>query len=100
MFENVRDEYVTSHRIAKKFVNKMGVTIFRSTSNMEICQSQYGGTTPQVWADLEGGQVVLTPGKSQNIWVSIGNKQLDPAPWKKLESPSGKMLDPLWNLGK
>ena len=55
MFENVRDEYITSHRIAKKIVNKMGVTIFRSTSNMEICQSQYGGTTPQVWADLEGG---------------------------------------------
>ena len=39
----------------KKFVKKMGVTIFRSTSNMEICQSQYGGTTPQEWADLEGG---------------------------------------------
>ena len=32
------------------------------------------------------------PGKSQVIWVSIGNKQLDPPPWKK--------LDPLWNLEK
>ena len=31
------------------------------------------------------------PGKSQVIWVSIGNKQLDP-PWKK--------LDPLRNLEK
>ena len=33
-------------------------------------------------ADPEGGQGVRTPpGKSQVIWVSIGNKQLDP-PWK------------------
>ena len=39
-----------------------------------------------------GGQGVRTPpGKSQVIWVSIGNKQLDP-PWK--------MLDPFWNLEK
>ena len=30
-------------------------------------------------ADPEGGQGVRTPlGKSQVIWVSIGNKQLDP----------------------
>ena len=28
------------------------------------------------------------PGKSQVIWVSIGNKQLDPpSPWKKLDPP-------------
>ena len=34
-----------------------------------------------------GGQGVQTPpGKSQVIWVSIGNKQLDP-PWKKLDPP-------------
>ena len=39
-----------------------------------------------------GGQGVCTPGKSQVIWVSIGNKQLDPPPpWKK--------LDPLENVG-
>ena len=32
-----------------------------------------------------GGQGVRTPsGKSQIIWVSIGNKQLD-TPWKKLD---------------
>ena len=38
-----------------------------------------------------GGQGIWTPhGKSQVIWVSIGNKQLDP-PWKK--------LDPLENVG-
>ena len=27
------------------------------------------------------------PGKSQVIWVSVGNKQLDPPPWKKLDPP-------------
>ena len=38
-----------------------------------------------------GGQGVRTPpGKSQVIWVSIGSKQLDPPPWKKLDPP------PLW----
>ena len=38
-----------------------------------------------------GGQGVRTPsGKSQNIWVSIGNKQLD-TPWNK--------LDPLEKVG-
>ena len=37
-----------------------------------------------------GGQGVRTPpGKSQVIWVSIGNKQLDPR-WKKLD-PNSKM---------
>ena len=41
-------------------------------------------------ADPEGGTGGPDPpGKSQVLWVSIGNKQLDP-PWK--------MLDPLWNL--
>ena len=47
-----------------------------------------------------GGQGVRTPpppGKSQVIWVSLGNKLLDP-----LENvgPPWKMLDPLWNLEK
>ena len=46
-----------------------------------------------------GGQGVRTPpGKSQVIWVSIGNEQLDPS-WKNLDPP-WKMLDPLWNLEK
>ena len=46
----------------------------------------------QASADPEGGQGVRTPpGKSQVIWVCIGNKQLDPL-WKK--------LDPPWNLEK
>ena len=39
------------------------------------------------------------PGKSQVIWVSIGNKQLDPLPppypWKKLDPPP----PPLENVG-
>ena len=38
------------------------------------------------------------PGKSQVIWVSIGNKQLDP-PLEKVGT-HWKMLDPLWNLEK
>ena len=50
-------------------------------------------------ADPEGGQVVRTsPGKSQVIWVSIGNKELDPP--GKSWTPLWKMLDPLWNLEK
>ena len=39
------------------------------------------------------------PGKLQVIWVSIGNKQLDP-PWKKLDPPLenvGPPLEPLKN---
>ena len=39
------------------------------------------------------------PGKSQVIWVSIENKQLDPPPptWKKLDPP-GKCLNPSGTL--
>ena len=51
-------------------------------------------------ADPEGGQGVRTPtGKSQVIWVSIGNKQLDtpPPPWKKLDPP-GKCWTPSGTL--
>ena len=33
-----------------------------------------------------GGGGRYPPGKSQVIWVSIGNKQLVP-PWKKLDLP-------------
>ena len=41
------------------------------------------------------------PGKSQVLWVSIGNKQLDP-PLEKVGPPplENEMLDPVWNLGK
>ena len=47
-----------------------------------------------------------SPGKSQVIRVSIGNKQLDPPPLEKVGSPlekvgpPWKMLDPLRNLEK
>ena len=47
-----------------------------------------GLNATQVWIQ-RGGQGVRTPpppGKSQVIWVSIGNKQLD-LPWKKLDPP-------------
>ena len=42
------------------------------------------------------------PGKSQVIWVSIGNKQLDPPPLEKVgrPPPPWKMFDPLYNLEK
>ena len=47
-----------------------------------------------------GGQGVRTPpGKPQVIWVSIGNKQLEP-PLEKVGPPPWKILDPLWNLEK
>ena len=51
-------------------------------------------------ADPEGGGTggLDPPGKSQVIWVSIGNKQLD-LPWKKLDPPPWKKLDPLENVG-
>ena len=56
-------------------------------------------------ADPEGGTGGPDPpGKSQVIWVCLGNKQLDPPPpppWKMLDPPPPwKMLDPLWNLEK
>ena len=62
---------------------------------------------PLASADPEGGQGVWTPpppGKSQVIWVSIENKQLDPPPpppppWKKLEPPPpGKCWTPSGTL--
>ena len=53
-------------------------------------------------ADPEGGggQGVLTPpGKSQIIWISIGNKQLDPPPpLEKVGPPPRKMLGPSGTL--
>ena len=44
-----------------------------------------------------GGQGVCTPGKSQVIWVSIGNKQLDPPPLEKV-GPPGKCWTPSGTL--
>ena len=50
-------------------------------------------------ADPEGGQGGPDPpGKSHVIWVSIGNKQLDPLPpWKKWD-PTGKCWTPSGTL--
>ena len=46
-----------------------------------------------------GGQGVRTrPGKSQVIWVSIGNTQLDPPPPLEKVGPPWRMLDPLWSI--
>ena len=43
-----------------------------------------------------GGQGVQTPpGKSQVIWVSIGNKQLDPPPLEKVGPPLKNVGPPL-----
>ena len=46
-----------------------------------------------------GGPDPPPPGESQVIWVSIGNKQLDPT-GKSWTPPPWKMLDPLCNLEK
>ena len=56
------------------------------------CSLNHEAVRAALSADLEGGgQGVRTPsGKTQIIWVSIGNKQLD-TPWKK--------LDPLEKIG-
>ena len=62
------------------------------------CQMQFICWRVQVRIQ-RGGQGVQTPppGKSQVIWVSIGNKQLDP-PWKKLDPPPGKCWTPSGTL--
>ena len=63
-----------------------------------LCKTNHR-TYVKASADLKGGQGVRAPpGKSQVIWVSIGNKELDPTPGKSLTP--WKMLDPLWNLEK
>ena len=54
-------------------------------------------------ADPEGGTGGLDPpppGKSQVIWVSIGNKHLDTPPPLEKVGPPWKILDPLCNLEK
>ena len=54
---------------------------------------------PTASADPEWGTDGPDPHeKSQVIWVSIGNKQLDPLEKVGLPPPPWKMLDPLWTL--
>ena len=63
--------------------------------NIEACGNN---PKPQVRIQRGGGGArgPYPPGKSQVLWVSIGNKQLDPPP-PPLEKvgPPWKMLDPL-----
>ena len=60
----------------------------------KACFSRQVHFSPFSSADPEGGQGGLDPpGKSQGIWVYIGNKQLDPTPLEKV-GPSGKCWTP------
>ena len=67
-----------------------------SVQTVRICRFTQAFAVP--WADPEEG---VPPGKSQVIWVSIGNKlldlswkMLDPHPWKMLDPPPGKCWTP------
>ena len=89
--------------------------MFRCSKELSHCEGSFEYPQYMFWlrnkkniynyafpsADPEGGTGGPDPpGKSQVIWVSIGNKQLD-HPLKKLDpSPPWKMLDSLWNLKK
>ena len=64
-------------------IKYIGITITDNTKKQDQVQIQRGGQG--VWTP---------PGKSQVIWVSIGNKQLDPPP--PLENV--EMLDPSGTL--
>ena len=53
--------------------------------------------TQRTSADPEGDRGPDPPpplGNQKLYWVSVGNKQLDPDPWKKLDAP-GKGWTPL-----
>ena len=61
---------------------------------VSLILAEYTDTIVNTSADPEGGggQGVQTPpGKSQVIWVSIGNKQFDP--------PGKSWIPPLENVG-
>ena len=85
--------YLTKHYNGKKNIS---IIIKVKASAFERCKIASGQSSS---ADPEGGQGIQTPppGKSQVIWVSIGNKQLDP-PEKSWTPPPWKMLDPLLNI--
>ena len=64
-----------------------------SPNEIMYCSLNHEAVGAAPSADPEGGGAGGTPsGKSQIIWVSIGNKQLD-TPWKKLDPP-GKNWTP------
>ena len=66
--------------VNEKSINKKQLRILKGVSRGGVGRG--GGSGP--------------PGKSQVIWVSIGNKQLDPL--EKVGPPPSKMLDPLWDI--
>ena len=64
---------------------------FRSTGR----EYTFTCTYPQVRIQRGGGGGLdPSPGKSQVMWVSIGNKPLDPTLLKKVGPPPWKILDP------
>ena len=67
-------------------VSSSNHTFSWASLNKHKCRSRWG---QGVWTP--------PPGKSQVIWVSIGNKQLDP-PWKSWTPMEN--VGPLWNLEK
>ena len=77
-------------------------TVYPNRNHVTTHPDQYCSLQKQsktTSADPDGGAFPDRPGKSQVIWVSIGNKQLEPSPWKKV-GPPWKMLDTLCNLEK
>ena len=54
-----------------------------SPNEIMYCSLNHEAVRAAPSADPEGGGAGGPAGKSQIIWVSIGNKQLD-TPWKKL----------------
>ena len=63
------------------------------------CRMAWNISKAGSWADPEGGgaRVRTSPVKSQVIWVSIGNKRLDPP---EKVGPHWKMLNTFRNLEK
>ena len=66
----------------EKIINQKGTFFLFLNRNIAYHAHRWAAS-----ADPEGGTGGPDPpGKSQVIWVSIGNKQLDP-PWKKFDPP-------------
>ena len=78
--------------------------VIRMHLSVFLLEPGEGDTSADPEGGGAGGPDPPPPGKSQVIWVSIGNKQLDPTPPHPppLEKvgPPWKMLDPLRNLEK
>ena len=69
----------------KRMIHSSVYSRLPSPNEIIYCSLNHEAVRAAPSADPEGGQGVQTPsGKSQIIWVSIGNKQSD-TPWKKLD---------------